>query len=1555
MSVQSDVNAIIHKFLKHIDKGNLEDALKDFQADAPAAAPQHGIMGVIADLFIKCTLFVEEEEDALLTEARAAPLEGLKDRVTFEKRLHTMAEALTKVKAIQSSFFGKIIELTGKRIHFYFIDQNMSEIHHQLYLAEVLQQTLQDAAFKESWSHLAPDAQKKILKLTIGLLNVMEEVEPVKSQQRISMAKGTLSLLVELFPLVLRLHEVYNSTYEFKNIMKCYYLNFNHEQEARGLVRSCLEGLSKVKEMEIPDKWGGTVPLQKMAILWVANLVSHITSKTRTTLHIADDLRIFFAILNDERFSFMTKSALEFDKYPLWLYEIDSHLFLRYFNRARNFEYRGDWIPVSTILGKIDQFIRCTSCEATHALFDLLEQLPGDAEYPFYLLFQEYYTLPERMAALGPLLVWLSQEIKRDGSDKNKERVSGLLDRMSIFFVESPELADRLLRMPVEKFPVLEQVLCAKENTTDLDTKVVKGVMDQAAETKLAAALFDESFHVKKIEEQFQKLCGDSPDLVRQFHAFLDNVLKIHESPQEATATLQQKLQRLPTNYLKTIDYMLTLVGQHKKSMQEVLVFAAKHPFTKILDRYFITLKSEAINYKEGLVEPLKAMNQLCDEFPGMLRSLLRLPYDIMLKLVVLYKSNRPLAILIIKNYDHLFTAKDIDEMIKDPILQKGIQMILERQREGEIFNSLFQLFKSRLHLLRDGPIVSAILKYPQFVQHLNAHLRGIIGDFDYWGTLPRLLEVNEAEVIRLFELTTGHREAFKQLFPLLAMGQKLELLNWEAGKYPHDLERALVLLDNGHKDLVQELLTLSKTDESLAHRLLDMAHAQYIPEVKELLHLNSYNPGSPLTLKLLRLAGSKHAVIISVVLPLITKEQRLIDLFLMGPLDQIPVPFLRIMTLRVRGEKDLADQTLRLYYSPEIECPVYEIMALQAILDGYFTLARDLLKNKGLPYLQKGDEPPAPHILQKVHELTHDILVMEQGAIKADDAGKLSKLREFALRFSLDAKNEKIISAWVGKVQFLLQHNITRLSQILAIPDWQKVDQKAWDIAADVDAALSALLKEEKDAKLEANDAAAQKATALSLAFARCVMTPSGFINTEVIDHLKRHAALNGLEPYLAEHIVAVLDVLKDPDLNERIQKLKQVPCPSRQRVIIAKFLQLPEGKPLSVRDGRLAILSALLWPLRQNLTGSCFATSQIIRLSSTSNGLKQLLEDLMTLFGKGFVKRRSPEHKHAVKEYPLVCASASEMAQFKYDNPVSRTLEYSLSTLATSNVSILQTRISRMWDAFFEEQIAEGLAAFKGVLKSNHEQLAKAVHKCFVGNLSRSYTMVYNGFARNPVTNETGAWQLVDSLTSEPLKNPGVMQRIFDHTYKSTQEELAKGYEEDSKVIQELFERFLPSAVKSSKYLKVFFQDMLKSKLKGLARVNPAKYFSLVPVSPLEEYMGGNPENVLSNLHENSAHEYFMKASENHLEGILHVFTQLTDDERAQASSNPRLLRNVSDFFHSYNFRIGAAVAAFEKESTASMLSHQERQIAEIERVQLKEQHANEVVKSYLQEYDE
>lgn len=824
--------------------------------------------------------------------------------------------------------------------------------------------------------------------------------------------------------------------------------------------------------------------------------------------------------------------------------------------------------------------------------------------------------------------------------------------------------------------------------------------------------------------------------------------------------------------------------------------------------------------------------------------------------------------------------------------------------------------------------------------------------DFHMISNFFEIYKVEKALTAKLIEMNPTCFNTYDQNYKLSQRVLEIYLpkeLQVEDTKKSVETVRLEALVKQGERQLADQITELFKTDEPLAHRLLDMSHAQYINEVKELLKKLSEAPNDLATKKLLALAGSANGPFIGRILNLFNRgyvfiradyDDLLRNMIYDSPDGKIPLLLSQLVTLWSRQDMGLVTKALDICKVGINERRPFENAALKAIEDGYFELAEKLIATEGKPLAQlflKGLIPTSVS-MQKWNELNADIIKCKSISQQEEDLLKI-KLLPFVATLAADKANDKILPAFVSKVQFLLQHNPKKLIDRLQQPNWQIITGNAWDIASDLNTLFELLLKNDEKLSLAAR-------TKISLALSEALLTPSGRINIELMDQIRNHVVVKRFQgtPYFGTFFDRVLNTLKDPDFNERLNKFPGVPHGSRQHKIFAQSLGLPMEQPISDRSAKLVILSALLWPVRQENAGSCFATSIVIQLSSYPDGLKQLLEYSMSLAANGSIRKNAqPNNLQATIEYPLVYLDMAAQNKFVGDNYWARSLEYTLASLAGTAKGAKKQRALDLWSSVINS--FPRMSTLEDPLKSKTIELLKHY-------FTISCAFEFNGFSTNAATNTTGAWFLLDADTREHLENKDVALRFFEKILKKTKMSLQRELPKEAQFIEKLFTENFDKFIHSQDFFDSLYNQ--EKDLKGSSVINPHKYAALNNTTPFTTYGGGYNAEISKVLHGSTVLERNALVSSNPFEIYANNLKELSDAEQMLANENPDLLHGVVNMTikgkHAFNFRSGAAAKLFQNTTPEALWKEYQEKMTALENTVLTEEMKKNVVDAYV-----
>lgn len=1482
----------------------------DMDAVAKTLEPKNDdpqrVQAIVERALENCKEYLVRSEYSIQAEVEKGSWVGKNKEL--ESRCNEIFEGISKIKKLYNSKLGKSFEPD-----FYEIDKLKTEIDKNLRRIHLVQECIaKDAALGKLWNALSEKAQKGMM------IYVLEDSDILNSPEAFP---GVLKLLAQATPYFLSAQIFTYTVSEYLTI----YRN-SPEESSEETARVILQFLKNMDALNVKVK---------SSYFSAALYAFKQRGETHSLSDIEKNLKTFFSLCLNPRFNPNTFTYVISSLLPLAAKDENFFIYL-----LENKEKIKD-INYDLLL----EYSKYGSIAGCKALIELYVQIPIDASYSLEsVLLGGWQTVllknisSDRIAKLDLFLIWINESIKKDPSEANKKKMSSLLDRVMAVFLSNPSMADVLSELPKEKYSLLELCLTVKDEIEKINEKDIQEVLIKANESKLAKDILEKTSQISTLSTQLNKAIQQSAPIGKAIHAFLDVLLRMHHRPVAQNAALLQKLEQLPIGYLQLLDRMLILSKGDSSLLIEMLYFAEKHPYIKVLEKYMENVKNLMEESKENektRIETLKAFNTLCDAFPKALQNLLSMKLNIFPSLFGFLKQDKALLGSVLEKYPKWIDEIKLKALFSDPSLQKSFRMLLEIGAKNHI--SLLELLDECGDQIKEEKFLAALQRNPDFGLRLVPH--NLFGEErkDFLNKVIKLLATHEKEVFQLFEISVDTcPSTIFRLIKDLSSGKSLMFFSLLQSKHPGDLKRILFLFEKDKQKLAEELFKIYPSNPELFHNLLDMAYANYSQEVETLLKL-AKSSSHPFVKKLFALANSKNAALVTATVSLkldldnVSNPPVLLSEFLKGKIDEVPPLYYHLMVLRARNETELLKEALNICASETNKRSQFAQTAIQAITEGRYLLAKEILKKQGKPYLDSVKEIPSISMLQKCHDLSLDLLAIDPRKLRKQDDIKLlnQALNTFTAQYIKDPKNEKIFCAWVGKVQFLLQHNPQRLFDIIQAEGWQKIDKNpSWEISKDIEAVLEplsqleSLSKEnlEKVRKL-GDEQAFQKAslkekntqiTQLTLKLAECLTTSSGVLNVEMVDLLlaSPHYQKISQEPYAGEYIRRVMKTLKEnPDFGERLSALNEIPFPSRQNTLVAKMLQLPLDKPVGIRLAKAAIISALLSPLRQELAGSCFGTSYVITLASSPEGLKQSLEYYMSLIGKSKIAVKT--FKGSV-EYPLVFDATAKEMRYEEDNLLAHAFEASISSIAGIRSHFDKTY--ETWNEIFSKAVEEGYG------KGPQNLLAEETSKALMKTLRYSCAEIYDIYAKKVNKDQYGAWLLVDSETCEPLKNKEALPKFYQKVLSRTKEELLKTHVKDADAIKKVFDERIPLLLASSEYTEMFLKQIDRDKLQGLSRVNPIKYSHLLSETPLEVFEGGVSEGIFSQISGSVDPVYFIRGtpSLNPLSAFQSYSELLTDAEVAQAKENPALLKVVSSPNHGFNIKV-AQIASLSKQRLA------------------------------------
>jgi len=1230
------------------------------------------------------------------------------------------------------------------------------------------------------------------------------------------------------------------------------------------------------------------------------------------------------------------------------------------------------------VLDSLVKFIQQTGkFDTARVIFSIFEELPVDACYALKAFFELYdlgHVPQERKDALENVLAWITEQDLNGKPDHFVTFLENLMHATTYF----PEIADVFLKLPKEKYDLLPWLFSRTEHLTEMPANDLPGYMESLKEAikkesheEILPILFSQSKEALALSQQFRELSESSPQLKGCMHTLLDKLICMQNNAPVTTqtGTVQQKLEKLPASYIRTFEKMFKIAGKNKKVLYEMLFFSLKFPYLNIINDYLDRVSPLASS--NNFVSFLEKLKELSLKYPGYINKILSIYFhaskdpEALLKLLLNIKPEilgpllgRHLVWLepVIRdpNTNWLKNAnifEDLEKILKYEV-QQNVRIIPEKYNEN---------FITGLKLVADN------LEAGIYIKNLvdNAELSPFkISNYEmvdgqsYMSFIIGALTKNAPDAKLLLSIASAYPQTCFKLLKDITDDKKLNILALHPNHLV-DLERLLFLMEKMEMSL--------ETAETLAKGVLSKDSLKY----HQLINWFLSQGGAP-TFLLQNLEKDPNNAENNNIIEIGNKNPE-VGSFLyhakiakrLGFSDEDPLACGKVIepdaerlkhVLVIKAQnKFLHTEIIKIYNISVEKREPYQKAVMDAVKEGYFVLAEALVKTSGKGYIEKQPHPSI-HVLNKWHEFVEDLNAVDKTKLKAEEVELLSQLRSFAFEFMQVPANEKLFLSWASKVQFHLVHKRDVLFDILEhYADWRNIiNTKTWDVD---DYIINDLGLEQR---LRTNDRKnvfnKTERNIQTLVIAESLITSSGRINTENIDNAIKHAklAFSFYSPDVLSYVPRILEYLKDPYFNQRLEVLKDIPFPSRQHTVLAKSLNLPKDKPLDVRRVKVAILGAILWPIRQGGVGSCFGTSTMIQLCSFPDGVKQVFEDYLSLAGKGRIERREGDEPNVVTTpYPLVYDEEMAEKLFKEDNPFARSLEYTYSSLGSAESNPLDKKAEERWKRVFREAFETQVAQHASKLGNDKNIFSSEAYFSIIKHLKQLSVLVYNGYIENKNVNKRGAWVLIDVQTGALLTSQEALKELYKKALVKVKQDLLTAYPKHVMVIDAVIDQGIPAFLDSPQYLESFYTPT-EFKPTGLARINPIKYAHLCASSPFADYSGGFLDRVLKNLHKTKIVVQKTSAAQNPYKALA-ALSRLMNNEEIEIAKKHPYLKNVNDKTHGFNFKIAACYNLFHRAYSPEHLWEADlKALDAIEKTVLIDEDVEEVISSFKSIFD-
>lgn len=1142
---------------------------------------------------------------------------------------------------------------------------------------------------------------------------------------------------------------------------------------------------------------------------------------------------------------------------------------------------------------------------------------------------------PQNVVKLGPLILWIRNQWQGNTSETRHQELMLLLDKAIAFQLDSPALTEKLFQLPHDKLHLWEAILSTTDVVEDITEQNVREILTKAGEKDLLFAVFDDykdpNAIYARVENYFSRFKGK-----KVFEEWIDRLLK-ETAVDYKDLDLRAKIAKLGEQDRQTIK-KITLIND-PFLLDNVLEFALSVPYPLCVAAYlkgcneYLKKPPPEASSDSGKIQVLTPGKDRTQTVLYTVKELaIRFPH-LLSRFFIMMKNNDSLLLalgMLQPKPEDIYFEYFIDRYIGNSVSAEKATVPAE------------EYLRLAARMVKEPAYLQAVKRTIDIERTHNTRFHVIFKPIEDTELLD-YLEANRDFAAKYLRLHLGAEQTFVECFKK-DRAKMIEIINLTAN-YPSVCKRLLnTIIQENRKDkltdLYDQLLVLSRNpaNKIIFNRMLQSLETNYdnfhwefaeliknndLPILDRLLDMEMHSGHDvvkgmfyyyerrdvehyPLARKMLAAAGSKNMMVIREMIKIINlgRPNPFIDMFKNEEPDS---PLLKnLLILRARNERALLKCGMDIYQWGITSDADQQIIKM--IEAGNFTLAKQIMVAPKEPFNAALLSIPNITQQQQVRDLHKSI-----HSLPAEQAEKYSSLVDFAIYLCKSLTLEHYASEWMSRVQFLLVHDPESLDKLCQNELWincsaalqrnedpeDLVDRIMVYFPLDISAKLQEILE---TAGKECGELVS-RCTPLSIAISRCLLTPGGTLNLGIIDTILEHLNKPSIqvEPVIKNYIRTMLRFMQqDYDFSQRLEACREPPAKSDQRLIIQKLLGLKDDSQVDKGAAQLAILSALLWPTRQGNVGSCFATSEVIRMNSFPDGAKQTLEDLLSIVAEGCIVRKG-------KKYTLYYDKDNFFTMFTGEHFLSRAREYLIARMYEGEKTVQEG---------IREKVTAIVAAKLADLKLPESYLQK-VKKIF----DQSSALAY---APKAGAEKVHTWRLINIFTGEPFdRDMTRLETFVQDAFELGRTELDGEYTDRvAKMIK--VEKRVAAYVKSTE----FWGDLIHAieadkkekdrRQKGLARVDPLRYGKLAKLTTLfaEESPGGHRNKILEAYFNVPPTSLKMHVSRRPIESVLLCMKYMSEAEKEAANRNPTLLKCIDTSDHAFNIRIGHIMKDFDEE---------------------------------------
>ena len=700
-------------------------------------------------------------------------------------------------------------------------------------------------------------------------------------------------------------------------------------------------------------------------------------------------------------------------------------------------------------------------------------------------------------------------------------------------------------------------------------------------------------------------------------------------------------------------------------------------------------------------------------------------------------------------------------------------------------------------------------------------------------------------------------------------------------------------------RDLVDLLLKAPNDNENISwvKAMIDMCRSNYAEDAAKLMDLKANEPENPLHENLFLLAGSGHYGLIHTILNASSEEHpklfAAIAQLKMTSGEQFP-PFLKnLLVLIAQGNEEFETELEEAFFNDEESRQSNAEPFKPLIAGGNLELAHFLWERQGSEPFDSILKIPSSSIQGQLVSISrsasanpnHTVLLEAALSISQEKRADEEVEKKLSLLSLLYAQNDP------GLLKVLEQKSKDRIFLYLEGVSGKKTLDQAFKSQLESHRSLPETELSPKGAVITENiydNDAAQ-------AIATCLLNKDGSINFGLIKDMQESKRFEGipLSAHTKQHMNHVMNILRtDQEFSMRLQQAGVPPRGSQAEMIAKKMLHLGRDETVTQQHVQQVILSGLLVPTRQSDIGSCYATSYVIQMESYRMGLRQTLEDFLSIMQSGNLSRTETRAGGKVEvEHPIFADELLESTVFKHDHSLCRAREFTLAMLYTSDYI---PKIAKNFNGGIDEPLN---AHFCNLLqeKNAHENNPLIVEKIAQfrqGLFLSQCSLAYLPCRADPKPPRSlGARVIMDRTTGELIDSPEKYRALQISILEKAVKEFSAQFSEYQSQVEPVLEE-MRAWIASPDYMNTIFQNDSSV----LARLNPEKNYALSNELPWLLFEEGGKLNEILRIHSETlsllhTDDVILETEKNKLIAVIDFVTELPDEIKRECQKNPEM----------------------------------------------------------------